>query len=255
MTDVVQTKGLLKDKCAVVTGANRGIGKQICESFLGAGACVIATARDHTDDFLSWAEVQNESASSELFPVYLDLEEGDSIKRAIKDIRSISSKIDVLVNNAGIGFGALFQMTSIEDMRRVFEVNFFAQILLTQQISRLMMRYKTGSIINISSVSAERVDVGTMTYGCSKMALNRATKSMAVELGDAGIRVNAIAPGVTKTDMADQMSDKAREMLIQSSVSKQIATPQNIADVAVFLASDLSAHISGQIINVDGGII
>jgi 3-oxoacyl-[acyl-carrier protein] reductase len=119
----------------------------------------------------------------------------------------------------------------------------------------LMMRNKSGSIINISSSTAHIADPGTLAYGCSKAALNRATQSMATELGASGIRVNGIAPGVTDTDMGAEMDEAARSKLIMASVLKKAATPQDIANLALFLASDLSSHITGQIISVDGGIV
>ncbi len=249
MTEASSNNINLGGKVAVVTGANRGIGKQICETFQSAGAHVIACARTQNEKFTNWVKSNNMSAVS------LDLEDSLSIKSAIKEIRAISGNVDILVNNAGIGHGALFQMTKAADLRKVFEINFFAQIELSQGISRLMMRQQCGVIINISSSTARIADSGTLAYGSCKAALNRATQSMASELGVAGIRVNAIAPGVTETDMADQMDEAAREKLVSSSALKKAASPQDVANVALFVASDLASHITGQIISVDGGIV
>ena len=167
---------------------------------------------------------------------------------------SISPRVDVLVNNAGIASGALFQMTTISELRKIFEINFFSQITLTQGVAKLMARNKSGSIINITSTAAFIADPGTLAYGSSKSAFARATKSMATELGSSNIRVNAIAPSVTKTDMFDQMSHEAREKLINSSALKRAAEPKDIANVALFLASELSSFVTGQIIRADGGI-
>ena len=242
---------MLDGKTAVVTGANRGIGKCIAETFAAHGAHVIACARHVDAAVTNWAS----STAGEITPVTLDLADPNAIKATTKDIRSASPSIDILVNNAGMAIGGLFQMTSITDMRAVFEVNFFGQINLTQAVARLMARQKAGSIINITSTAAEIADAGTLTYGASKAAFARATKSMATELGAQGIRVNAIAPGVTQTDMYDGMDSQARDRLIQSSALQRAATPQDIANTALFLASDLSTHITGQIIRVDGGIV
>jgi 3-oxoacyl-[acyl-carrier protein] reductase len=173
----------------------------------------------------------------------------------VKKIILISKKVDILVNNAGIASGALFQMTTISELRKVFEINFFSQIVISQGISRVMSRNKSGSIINLASTSAFIADPGTLAYGSSKSAFARATKSMATELGSMGIRVNALAPSVTKTDMFDQMSADARDSLIESSALKRCAEPQDIANVALFLASDLSLYVTGQVIRVDGGIV
>jgi 3-oxoacyl-[acyl-carrier protein] reductase len=118
-----------------------------------------------------------------------------------------------------------------------------------------MTRHKTGSIINIASTAAMVADPGTLGYGSSKAAFARATQSMATELGASGIRVNAIAPGVTRTDMFDQMTEAARDKLIDSSALKRAAEPQDIANMALFLASDLSSFVTGQIMRVDGGMV
>ncbi|MBL4603163.1 MAG: SDR family oxidoreductase [Emcibacteraceae bacterium] len=240
---------------AIITGANRGIGKQISETFQAAGAHVFACTRELNSDFMDWVETQKQSGTGDVTPIQLDLTDDQSLKSAINDIRMVSSKIDILVNSAGVAHGSLFQMTPISDIKTVFDVNFFGQIALSQSVSRLMARNKSGSIINISSSTAHIVDPGTLAYGTSKAALNRATKSMAIELGEMGIRVNAISPGVTNTEMSAQMDDNARSMLIASSVLKKAASPQDIANTAIFLASDLSSHITGQIICVDGGIV
>jgi len=188
--------------------------------------------------------------------VALDLGEESSIKAAIKEIASLTgNKLDVLVNNAGTASGGLFQMMPITELRRVFEINFFGQILLTQGLSRLMTRHRSGSIINIASTAVEIADPGTLAYGTSKSAFSRASQSMATELGGSGVRVNTISPGVTKTDMYDQMSPEARERLINTAALKRAAEPQDIANVALFLASDLSSFVTGQTLRVDGGMI
>ena len=158
------------------------------------------------------------------------------------------------VTNAGVASGALFQMTPISELRKIFEINFFSQIAFSQGIAKIMIRNKSGSIINLSSTAAFIADPGTLAYGSSKSAFARATQSMANELGIFNIRVNAIAPGVTKTDMSEQMSHEAIEKLINSSALKRAAEPKDIANVALFLASELSSFITGQVIRADGGI-
>ncbi len=238
---------LLTGKVAVITGANRGIGLSIARTFLENGAEVFACMRNSDRDIGSLGGLVR--------PVSLDLGNDESIKLAVKDILSQTQKVDILINNAGIASGGVFQMTSISDLRQIFEVNFFGQILFSQSISRIMARRKHGSIVNITSTAAEIPDLGTMAYGASKAALGRATKSMASELGMLGIRVNGIAPGVTKTDMYEQMDVVARDKLVSNSALKRVAEPQDVANAALFFASDLSSHITGQILRVDGGII
>jgi len=246
---------LLHNKVAIITGANRGIGKSIVETFAENGATIIACVRTLNSDTESWMKSVEERFNVPVTPVLVDLSDDESVKDLVKKIILISKKVDILVNNAGIASGALFQMTTISELRKVFEINFFSQIVISQGISRVMSRNKSGSIINLASTSAFIADPGTLAYGSSKSAFARATKSMATELGPMGIRVNALAPSVTKTDMFDQMSADARDSLIESSALKRYAEPQDIANVALFLASDLSLYVTGQVIRVDGGIV
>ncbi|MEO1945647.1 MAG: SDR family oxidoreductase [Candidatus Thioglobus sp.] len=246
---------LLHNKVAIITGANRGIGKSIVETFAENGATIIACVRTLSPDTELWMKSVEERFNVPVTPVLVDLSDDESVKDLVKKIILISKKVDILVNNAGIASGALFQMTTISELRKVFEINFFSQIVISQGISRIMSRNKSGSIINLASTSAFIADPGTLAYGSSKSAFARATKSMATELGPMGIRVNALAPSVTKTDMFDQMSADARDSLIESSALKRYAEPQDIANVALFLASDLSLYVTGQVIRVDGGIV
>ncbi|NVK17386.1 MAG: SDR family oxidoreductase [Methylocystaceae bacterium] len=240
---------LLKDQIAIVTGANRGIGKAVCEKFMEHGAQVIACVRTVCPSLQEWAEPRGV-----LHQVELDLRDDDVIKQAVKSVRSLSSKPDILVNCAGIASGGLFQMASMQEMRSVFDVNFFGLIAFSQGVSRLMARQKSGAIVNISSATASYIASGTLSYGAGKAALERATQSMAMELGAMGIRVNAVAPGVTQTDMADLMDEQALSEMVNRSALKKVAQPEDIANAALFLASGLSTHLTGQILHVDGGL-
>jgi 3-oxoacyl-[acyl-carrier protein] reductase len=245
---------MLTDKIAVVTGANRGIGLCIAQTFVAHGAKVIACMRSVDQSAL--IEIGSAATPNQVYGVCLDLANEDSIKACFKEVASITgNKVDVLVNNAGLASGGLFQMMPISEMRKVLEVNLIGQIAFTQSLSRLMTRHRSGSIINITSTAADIAEPGTIAYGVSKAAFERASRSMATELGTYGVRVNAIAPGVTKTDMFDQMAPAAREKLISSSALKRAAEPQDIANVALFLASNLSAFVTGQVLRVDGGMV
>ena len=177
------------------------------------------------------------------------------MKEAVKTIQSAKISVDVLVNNAGITYNALFQMTSIEKMREVFEVNFFSQVALTQYIVRLMVRQKSGSVINVSSSAAIDANPGRSAYGASKAAVICMTRAMAHELAEHQIRVNAIAPGVTDTDMVEaSMSRETIDAAVQQTRLKRMGKPSEIADAAVFLASDLSSYMTGEVLRVDGGL-
>jgi 3-oxoacyl-[acyl-carrier protein] reductase len=245
---------LLKDKTAIITGSNKGIGKVIMELFVENGANVIACARKETPEFVNTIDLLMRKFNVSIIPVYFDLEDPEQIKSAVKSIISLKSKIDILVNNAGYALGAYFQMLPIVDLERMIKINFTSQIQFTQGISRYMARFNSGSIINMGSTAGLLGDAGMLSYGSSKAALMFATKTMATELGPFNIRVNVIAPSVTKTEMFDQMDAKARLKLIESSALKRAAEPIEVANVALFLASDLSTFVNGQIIRVDGGI-
>lgn len=245
---------LLKNKTAIITGCNRGIGKAIMEAFAANGVNIFACVRKESPEFSALVAELTNKAGVAITPVYFDLADSEQVKTGIRAVTAAKQRIDVLVNNAGVGAGSFFQMTSLPDLKNVFEINFFSQILITQGISRYMSRFKAGSIINVASTAGLIGEAGMISYGSSKAALIFATKTMATELGATNIRVNAIAPSITKTDMFDQMEEKARNRLIESSALKRPATAEEIAGVALFLASDLSSYVIGQVLRVDGGL-
>jgi 3-oxoacyl-[acyl-carrier protein] reductase len=245
---------LLKQKTAIITGCNRGVGKAILEKFAENGADIFACVRKESDEFIDVKTRLADKTGVSITPVYFDLAKSDQIKAGIKTIIASKKQIDILVNNAGVAKGSFFQMTSLQDLKEMFEINFFSQFLFTQGISRYMSRFKTGSIINMASTAGLIGDPGTTSYGSSKAALIYSTKTMATELGVMNIRVNAIAPSITKTDMFDQMDEKSRNKLIESSALKRPAQAVEVANVALFLASDLSSFITGQVLRVDGGL-
>ena len=162
--------------------------------------------------------------------------------------------IDILVNAAGIvSPNRLFSMTKIEDIRKVMEVNFFSVIELTQLVSRSMMRQRRGSIVNIGSIAAWGEDTSQMEYAASKAALTIATKKLARELGAAGIRVNAVAPGLTQTKMLGELSEEQLQSITKGVGLHRLGTPEEIAQVCLWLASDHSSFVTGETIKADGG--
>ena len=245
---------LLKNKNVIITGSAQGIGKVMLEVFARNGANIWACARSPTDSFTEHTQYLQERYQVRISPVYFDLSDHDQIKESAKTITSTKQTIDVLVNNAGITYNALFMMSSMAKMHEVFEINFFAPFLFTQYIAKIMMRQKKGSIINIASSAAIEGNAGRSVYGASKAAVICATKAMAAELGESGIRVNAIAPGITRTNMITSMTEKVIEEAIQQTKLKRIGDPEDIANAALFLASDRSSYITGQVIRVDGGL-
>lgn len=242
-------------KYAIITGCNRGIGKSIMELFIKNGCNIIACLRKETPEFNNLIKELIELYKIKIFLIYCNLEYEEDVKSAIGQIYGLKIPIDILVNNSGIASGSLFQMTSIKEIQKVMQVNYFSQIQLTQGISKLMIKQNKGTIINITSVAGIIGDAGTLSYGSSKAAMNFATKTIATELGKYNIRVNAIAPSITNTDMLGEMTEEGKNKLIQRSALKRVAEPIEIAETALFLASDNSRYISGQILRVDGGII
>jgi 3-oxoacyl-[acyl-carrier protein] reductase len=245
---------LLKGKTAVITGCNRGIGKATMEVFAKNGADIFACVRKERTEFTEEIQRLMSENKVEIIPLYFDLTDEVAMKAAVAAIRKTHKAVDVLVNNAGIiTENALFQMTPIDNMRKLFEVNFFAQMQFTQYISRLMQRNKRGSIINFSSIVALDGSPGQLEYVGSKAAIIGATKTLAREFGVDNIRVNAVAPGLIETDMGNKFDNDYANTLVKLSDLARRGKPEEIANVVLFLASDLSTFLTGQVIRVDGG--
>ena len=245
---------LLNDKTAFITGCNRGIGKKIVEVFAENGASIIACARKKDIDFENFIEATKLKYNVNIRILYFDLNDENEIKNSLKTLIIEKLHIDILVNNAGIAHGGLLQMTSIKKIREVFEINFFSQLHIIQQISKIMMKQKIGSIINISSIAGLDSYPGYSAYGASKAALIYATKSLSQELALYNIRINSVAPSLTETDMAEQMDEKAKSRMIEAGAKKRMAKPTEIANTVLYLASELSDFVNGQVIRVDGGM-
>lgn len=245
---------MLEGKNVIVTGTARGIGHKMVEVFAQNGANVFAHARKETQEHKQFCEQLAEKENVQIIPVYFDLQDEDAIKDAVKSIRSTKLSIDGLVNNAGVTYNALFQMTNMDELRKQFEVNFFAPYLFTQYISKLMIRNRKGSIVNISSSAALDGNSGKSAYGASKAALLTMTLSIAEELGTSGIRANVICPGVTETDMVSTMPEYISEVQKEAAFLKKLAKTDDIANTALYLLSDYSSYITGQIFRVDGGV-
>ncbi|SDY09872.1 3-oxoacyl-[acyl-carrier protein] reductase [Ruminococcaceae bacterium YAD3003] len=238
---------------AIITGANRGIGRAMVEAFAAAGYDVFACARTENNEFESFLKDLSSSTGTELIPVYFDLMSEDEIKNGIKTIISYKKPIDVLVNNAGIAYGALMTMTSTDKMREVYQVNVFAPVLIMQLVSRVMMRQKSGCIINICSVGGIETSPGYLAYGSSKASLIWITKSVARELGQYNIRVNGIAPGLVDTEMGNYKSAEELQKVMDRMSISRMGKPEEIAKAALYIASDDAAYMTGQILILDGG--
>lgn len=245
---------ILDGKTVIVTGTAKGMGRQMVETFVSNGAKIFAHARKETDEHKNFCKELEEKYGTQVMPLYFELRDVDAMKEAIKMIRSTKLSIDGLVNNAGITHNALFQMTQMEELREQMEVNFFAPFLLTQFISKLMVRNKKGSIVNISSSAALDGNSGKSAYGASKAALLTMTMCISEELAVSGIRANVICPGITATDMLSTMPDYIIDIQKDAAFLKRVGSTADIANTAMYLLSDYSSYITGQVIRVDGGI-
>lgn len=245
---------MLIGKNAIITGARSGIGLATLQLFAKNGCNCWAIVHREDPDFLNEIQILGKEYQVWIKPVYMELDNSDSIKQGMKDILAEKLPVDILVNAAGIvSPNRLFTMTKMEDIRRVMDVNFFSAIELTQLVCRPMMRQRKGSIINIASIAAWGEDTSQMEYAASKAAMVIATKKLARELGSAGIRVNAVAPGLTQTKMLDVLEDEAEAQIKKGLGLHRFGTPEEIAEVCLFLASDKSSYVTGETIKVDGG--
>ena len=243
---------MLKDKTAFITGTNRGIGRALINEFAKNGANVIAHARVESQEFLQMTDEISKKYAVSVTPVFFDLVDSDAMKASVRKLITSKIPIDILVNNAGAAHSGLFQMTPMSKIREIFDVNLFAQMELTQILLRYMIR-RGGSIINIASVSGMDMLIGNCAYGVSKAALIAFTETLAAECGSNGVRVNAISPGLTDTEMASLMQEKAGNQSVARNAMKRAARTEEIAKVAVFLASENASFVNGHILRVDGG--
>ena len=245
---------LLKGKTAVITGCNRGIGKAILERTAGSGANVFAVVRKETDEFAEYCAALSAEHSVEIQIVCADFENEDQVTAAAKSILKTKRRIDILVNNIGIAFPQLvLAMTPIRIIKESFQVNVFSGLLFTQLICKSMVRDKRGSIVFLSSVAAFDGGVN-IEYSAGKAAVVGAVRRLARELGSFGIRVNAIAPGLTDTGMGDIASEEVNTAALSRNVMKRMGQPEEVADAVLFMASDMSRFITGQVLRVDGGL-
>lgn len=246
---------MLKGKNIVVTGCLQGIGKETLIKFAENEANVFACSYKETEEFAELCRTISEKNNVQVIPVYFDMMDNASIKEAAKSIQKAKMPVHGLVNVAGINRDAFFNMITYQDMVDTFQVNFYSQMILSQYIVKLMQRYKTGgSIAFTSSITALDGNEGQVTYGASKAALLGAMRSMALELGVSGIRVNAVCPGVIKTPMTAGLAPEVIEKKEKVMEIPRLGEASEVADTFMFLMSDLSKHISGQTIRVDGGI-
>ena len=246
--------GKYSEKVVCVTGADGGIGKEITKKFAVEGATLILTSIAETPAFNEYVEGLKKDYQVEVFPFCFDLSDEEAIKDGLKAIKALKLKISVLINNAGMPHLAIVPFTKMADVKKVFQVNYFAQFQITQGLLGSMVKDGSGVILNAASIAGIDGDPGNAVYGATKASMILFTKVLSKELAPQGIRVNAVAPGLTSTPFADAMGDKAKASMEQISSMGRLATPIEIANTYYFLASDEASFINGQVIRVDGGV-
>lgn len=237
----------------MVTGTNRGLGKALVTAFAKEGADVIALSRHDDHEYLQFLSDTSKSCGVSITPYTADLNDPEGLNTVLKTILAAHDKIDVLVNNAGIAYGAAFNMTPQSKLKEVFEVNFFAAVSIMQLISRKMLRQKSGAIVNIASTGGVEVNPGYLAYGASKAALIFASECLAKEVGSQGIRVNAVAPGLTDTQMGHYKSEDELKKVLNRTALGRMGSVDEVVSLVLYLASDEASFITGQCVRIDGG--
>jgi 3-oxoacyl-[acyl-carrier protein] reductase len=244
---------MLTGKIAIVTGASRGIGRQIAKTLAGYGAAVIVNycgSKEKAEEVVR--EIEEAGGSAKAYQG--DVSDFETAKNMITDVKKEYGRIDILVNNAGITRDNLVMKMKEEDFDKVIEVNLKGAFNCMKHVSRIMLKQRSGSIINMSSVSGVIGNAGQMNYCASKAGLIGMTKSLAREIGSRGIRVNAIAPGYIRTEMTEVLPEEVKEGILSQVPLKRMGEVEDIAEAVAFLASDKSTYITGQTLQVDGGM-
>ncbi|MBW7475056.1 SDR family oxidoreductase [Paenibacillus oenotherae] len=245
---------LLENKVIWITGASRGIGKASALRLASEGALLVLAARDEAKLNETADEIEQQGCSRPLVLPY-DVSNVQSVKEAFGMFLKHHKRLDAMVNNAGILEEALLPMITPEQVDRIFAINVYATIYHMQYASRIMMRNKSGSIINLSSIIGQAGKEGLTVYGASKAAIVGATLSASKELAPFNIRVNAIAPGFIDTDMVQTLSEQKYQERVSAIKMRRAGTPEEVANTVVYLSSELSTYVTGQLIGVNGGML
>ena len=241
-------------KVVLVTGGSRGIGKEVAEVYADNGYdLVINYVSDKTD--VEGLKKEFEEKGVKCLLVKGDVSKADDVQNMVEEAIKEFGKIDVLVNNAGITRDTLLMRMSEEDFDKVIEINLKGTYLVTKAVTKYMMKKRQGSIINLASVVGVVGNAGQCNYSASKAGIIGFTKSVAKELASRNIRANAVAPGFIATDMTSVLSDSVKENINAQIPLKRMGTAKEVAEVIYFLGSDKSSYVTGQVINIDGGMV
>jgi 3-oxoacyl-[acyl-carrier protein] reductase len=243
------------NKTILITGASKGIGKSIALKFANLQASrLILISRDKKKLEELKTEIESDF-QTEVIVYNLDLSDVKAINECAKECKLNKINIDIIINNAGIMKDSVIRFVTTELIKETFDVNVFGSIYITQAFTYSMLKNRSGSIINLSSIIGTKGNKGQSIYSSSKSAIIGFTKSLSKELASLNIRVNAVAPGFIDTDMTKNLTPEVLEKTLNSVGMKRIGKPEDVANCVAFLASDLSEYITGQVIEIDGGLI
>ena len=245
---------MLKDKVAIVTGGTRGIGRAIALKLADHGANIVINYRNSDKEAEELKSVL-EGKGVKVLTVKCDISNFEDSKNLMDKCKEVFGKIDILVNNAGITKDTLIMRMKEEDFDNVIDVNLKGTFNCAKHASAIMLKQRFGKIINMTSVVGIAGNAGQVNYAASKAGVIGLTKSLAKELGSRGITVNAVAPGFINTDMTASLSEKVKEEASKNIPLKRLGDPEDVANLVGFLASDAANYITGQVINVDGGMV
>ncbi len=243
----------LEGKVALVTGAARGIGRAVAERLAAAGADLALC--DLQEDWLAETAASVRGLGRRCECVSADVSNAESVAAGVASLVEKYGKIDVLVNNAGITRDTLLVRMTDEAWDQVLGVNLKGTFLMMRAVSKKMMKQRSGTIVNLASIIGLIGNAGQCNYAASKGGVVALTKSVAKELASRNVRANAVAPGFIQTGMTDELSEDAREQLLAAIPMKRLGTPQDVAEVVLFLASDASSYMTGQVLTVSGGMV
>ncbi|MBU3075567.1 3-oxoacyl-[acyl-carrier-protein] reductase [Clostridium estertheticum] len=253
MKDVKEHELMLKGKTAVVTGASRGIGRAIALKLAKHGANVVVNYRNSVDAVQEVVK-EIEDLGVKVLAIQADISSYDDVENMIKKSVEEFGSIDILVNNAGITKDGLLMRMKEADFDSVIDINLKGAFNCTRHVAAIMLKQRSGRIINISSVSGITGNAGQVNYSAAKAGIIGMTKSVAREFGGRGVTCNAVAPGYIQTDMTEDLSAKVKDTIMGTIPLKRLGRPEDVANVVAFLATDEAAYITGQVINVDGGM-
>lgn len=245
----------LQGKTALITGASKGIGKAIATELASDGANLILIARNRDQLHNLSDSLKQEFPLCEVHFFETDVSDPSSIKNLFVELQQLKLSFEILVNNAGIMIDGMLMMMKLQDMQSLFNVNVFGTLLMSQSAIKILIKKKSGSIINLTSIVGVNGSSGQSAYSASKSSIIGFTKSLSKELAPFNIRVNAIAPGFIETDLTANLLPKVKEITLSNIGLKRFGKPSDVAKMVLFLASDSSSYITGQVIGIDGGMI